>query len=743
MASSPNGNNPYKGNTKAERVVWMSRTSDVIGSHLKKDMDSYLTLIRRKIQEKCSTTQELINQIRKTKVGDGNFVTPNEFRFTLIKFGLIFPQTLVDKIFAVFDSDRSGTMDFDEFAMWIMNSEFRPVMDNAEQTEYVAPDEQMRRRLEDAIKSNPNVFKYLKREVSYLDIISCITSGQMKNFSERDARYLFQVLDTKKTGFIEVKKIIRWGTTGSILEPPTNDINTMPPINVCLQKICGKNPRNYALLGKCFEKIPKNSALRLGFDEFRSNLLVEGLGRNRKDVEQLFVALGGTFISRPDGDGLTVTGSANIEKLYPHIPVLEDEPISLEKRPVTVDISTSRADRRLRESVRKCYKSLKSELESFDSTNSGYVEPDQLLACINKVCMPLSYEDFRNVLACLNTSEDKKVCYLHFLHLYNPKKSPHVLDGNKTVSDFVYQPHVTNTITSPENMTSPILSRTTSAPMITLKTSGDFVEFENYEKSMKNSWQKVLRECQRNDPDRTGVVTRNTFVNALESYCASSMPTDTIIQLASKYTVPDSGGLIDYISCFRNYLNDMASTMALKTNESAFQQIPQTSTRDLKGQHPWEFGYTREKDSMPYWKLACRKPRLDYAERINNPHRFGNGRSLSATTLLNDGIINEETKKYLLKQYEPRLINICSKCPTLLGPILKDLKNEFKKARHDVKKNEVLTPKFFSVMQSFNIDLSNGEMGAIARAFRAKGMPESVKYEEFLDFCKIVGDNTM
>ncbi|RYY79271.1 hypothetical protein EON63_17290, partial [archaeon] len=37
-------------------------------------------------------------------------------------------QVLVDRIFNVFDSDRSGTMDFDEFATWIMNSEFRPAV---------------------------------------------------------------------------------------------------------------------------------------------------------------------------------------------------------------------------------------------------------------------------------------------------------------------------------------------------------------------------------------------------------------------------------------------------------------------------------------------------------------------------------------------------------------------------------------------------------------------------------------
>lgn len=739
MASSPNPNQPYKANLKAERVVWMSRTSDVIGSHIKKDMDSYLTLIRRKIQEKCSTTQELINQIRKTKVGDGNFVTPNEFRFTLIKFGLIFPQSLVDKIFAVFDSDRSGTMDFDEFAMWIMNSEFRPVMGDGSTQEYVAPEEQMRRRLESAIRENPSVFKFMKREVSYLDLISCINSGQLKGFTEKDARSLFQVLDTKKTGFIESKKIHRWGTTGSILEPAVNDSSTIMPLRHCMQKLCGKNPRNYVLLKHCFSKIPRGSALCVGFDEFRGYLLAEGLGRNRKDVEEMFVSLGGRYVSRPDGNGLTVAGSADIEKLLSEIPVIEDKtPESLEKRPVTTEVLASRADRRLREAVRKCYKLLKTELESLDPSESGYVDPTQLLSVINKVCMPLSYEDFRKVLNGLNTSDEKKVCYQHFLHVYNPKKAPHMLDGNKSVPEFVFQPQVTMSESTPEMIFSPVMSRTGSAPNL-LRTNSNFADMDNYEKNMKRAWQKVLRECQRSDPDRTGAVARNTFVNALENSTEQDMSTETVIQLANKYTVPESGGLVDYVTCFRNYLNDMASNMAVKTEESTFKMAPMTASRELKGQHPWEFSYTREKkDTVPYWKQACRKPRLDYADQINNPQRYGRGRAVTATALLSDPGMNEEAKKHLLKQYEPRVIHICSKCPGLLQPILKDLKNEFKRARHDVKKNEVLTPKFFAVMQSFNIDLSNGEMGAIARAFRAKGMPESVKYEEFLNFCKVV-----
>ena len=722
----------------------MSRTSDVIGSHLKKDMDSYLTLIRRKIQEKCSTTQELINQIRKTKVGDGNFVTPNEFRFTLIKFGLIFPQSLVDKIFAVFDSDRSGTMDFDEFAMWIMNSEFRPVMGEKAAQEYVSPDEQMRRRLEAAIKANPSTFRFMKREVSYLDIISAVNSGHMSDFSERDARHIFQVLDPKKTGFISSKKIVRWGTTGSILEEPVHDEITVLPLNKCMQILCGKNPKNYTLLNHCFSKLPKNSALKLGFDEFRGYLLAEGLGRNRREVEQLFVALGGRYVSRADGDGLSVAGSANVEKLLSAVPVFDEKvPESLEKRAATSEIVASRADRHLRENVRKSYRVLKGELESLDPHETGYLAPERLLAIINRVCMPLSFEDFRKVLVQLSVDDNKRVNYQQFLHIYNPKKAPHILDGNKTIPEFDFSTTMQVT-TSASNLAAsaamdlktPVLSRTSSVPGMVREAS----EFQdaNYEKGMKRAWQGVLRECQRSDPERTGAVARNTFVNALENSSNSALSTETIIQLANKYTVPDSNGLIDYITCFRNYLNDMASNMSVSNLQSTFTATALTQSRTLKGQHPGEFSYSREKrEGAPYWKQACTKPRADYVDHINNPQKYGRGKTVTATDILDKGF-SEEAKKNLLKNYEPRLINICAKCPALLGPIMKDLKTEFKRARHDPKKNEVLTAKFFAVMQSFNIDLSHGEMGAVARAFRAKGMPESVKFEEFLNFCKLV-----
>ena len=132
--------------------MFTKTTSEAIGSFTHSDLDSYLDIVRRKIQEKCGSIQELMATIRRLKIGEGSTVTPVEFRFLLTKFGLVFPSELVNRIFVVFDSDRSGTMDFDEFAMWIMNSEFQP--STKPQKKGPSEIELIRRRLRDSIQKS-------------------------------------------------------------------------------------------------------------------------------------------------------------------------------------------------------------------------------------------------------------------------------------------------------------------------------------------------------------------------------------------------------------------------------------------------------------------------------------------------------------------------------------------------------------------------------------------------------------
>jgi Ca2+-binding EF-hand superfamily protein len=385
-----------KSGTVAERVVWMTRTSDVLGSHMKTDLDSYLTLIRRKIQEKYSTTAELINQIRRFKIGDSTHVTPNEFRYTLIKFGILLPQVLVDRLFNVFDSDRSGTMDFDEFATWIMNSEFRPTVHVGrgvnKPTE--SPEVTLQKKLCACIDTFPKAFKDFKKQVSFLEFISIVIRMQMP-LTEREARDIFQVLDPKDLGYIESSNLVLWATTGRIehnvrqkgYDKDDSQYQNMSNENLrkLVNQVVGHNTRQ---LEQSFGHIKLGQGTKLSFEGFRKCLLSSGVVKNLIDIKHLFLALGGH------------QGVADVDLFFQVLsPIVPDASsiVSLKATP-TAQLSISRADRHLRDALRTCFHEVKHDIISEDKMNTGYISPDALYPILVKRCMPLSYEDFRLVV---------------------------------------------------------------------------------------------------------------------------------------------------------------------------------------------------------------------------------------------------------------------------------------------------------------------------------------------------------
>ena len=103
--------------------MYMSRTSDSIGSFIHHDIDDYIRLICRKIKERCSTARELMFMLRKMKNSEENRINKSQFRHTLVKFGIILPPSIFDPIFNIFDDDRSGSIEIDEFTSHIMNEQ--------------------------------------------------------------------------------------------------------------------------------------------------------------------------------------------------------------------------------------------------------------------------------------------------------------------------------------------------------------------------------------------------------------------------------------------------------------------------------------------------------------------------------------------------------------------------------------------------------------------------------------------
>jgi Ca2+-binding EF-hand superfamily protein len=381
-----------KAGTMAERVVWMSRTSDVLGSHMKTDLESYLTLIRRKIQEKCATTADLITQIRRFKIGESGHVTPNEFRFTLIKFGIILPQPLVDRIFNVFDSDRSGTMDFDEFAMWIMNSEFRPIVKKKGKGEdrLDSPRTVLRKKFHTCVKDYRRVFNAMKKQISFLEFVSDVNRTGMP-LNEREARSVFQILDPNDSGFIESELLTFWAETGKTelerkLVHRSNNSLSEKELKSIVNRAIGRNTRQ---LESAFAHIEHGSSTKLPFEEFRRCILNGGGSKNMQDVRDLFMVLGGE-----------TAGLADIDYFFKILPPIYKDPsteVSLKPTP-TATISTSRADRRLRDAIRKSFKEVKGDIEKEDPHGSGYISGEKLYQILEHRCMPMTFQDFRFIV---------------------------------------------------------------------------------------------------------------------------------------------------------------------------------------------------------------------------------------------------------------------------------------------------------------------------------------------------------
>lgn len=375
--------------TVKSRITWMSRTSDIVGSHMNTDLDSYLTLIRRKIQEKMSTTVELITQIRRFKVGETSHVTPNEFRYTLIKFGIILPQPLVDKIFSVFDSDRSGTMDFDEFAMWIMNSEFQPTLKNKGVSSEDTPRTVHRKKFGSILKENPAWLRGVKTQISFIEFVADINRMNL-NISDKEARSIFRIIDGRDSGFVDARVLIRWAETGvvdnSVMQESKPASSAPKDLNKLVAEVIGRNTKQ---LESAFSHVPRGQSIRITFDEFRRCLLNAGVGKNSYGCKQVFNALGGSK------DGL-----ADIDLLFKTLaPVITDptSEVSAKHTPSNT-INTSRADRRLRDAMRKSYKEVKQDIDLADPSNSGYIDADKLFRILIKRCLPLTFQDFRFII---------------------------------------------------------------------------------------------------------------------------------------------------------------------------------------------------------------------------------------------------------------------------------------------------------------------------------------------------------
>ena len=778
---------PYTEAIKAVKGCHGVKTSDIVGACYKTDIDSYLKLIVRKITEKCNTNQELMSQIRRVKLSEHSYVTPNEFRYTLLKFGVNLSQPVVDAVFNVFDSDRSGTMDFDEFATWIMNADSRPYKPPPTKGEAVPLTETqiLRNKLNADLIKHPNTFTYLRNKISFMELVSDVNRIKF-SMSEKDVRALFVLLDPNEWGFIETPTLLHWAKTGEILQPKKLSQATSGDLQDAVLNATGRNPK---LIAAALKDIPTGKHVMMTFDEFVAVMLKGGVGPDKKHVKALFMAIGGA------------SGYGDIDKLREFVgPALEykrqvPEPFKIE----VFGASVSKADKRLREKLRVGFDNLKHAVHHEDRAHSGWIDCEKLLKLINKYCGPTSYADFRLVLKNLQVN-DNHVNIPHFLQEYNPKKSNVYVNVNPGATEpskgrkrpssagatnayasknVAFNEGVIDSTSSNFNNTSSSLAelnataaRGTLRPKsagaslsankittegVTLGTLGSNRERTEHPAvlDLRRKWQIVLRECQKADSTRCGVVDRKIFLDALvKTDLSSAMSNEFMQKLADTYTMTKPN-MVDYLTCFHSYLNELISIMPKK--ESKYVPKPTTLSRNGQGQHPWDFKYervppTRNNPGTPYWARSQHRKQVESdrpstaglssssstksfnsSVRPKSAGHTGLARSKSHT-MLSDG-----DRQNILKNYDQRTITVCSKCHDVFLPIWRSIRNEFKRTQINSKNGCILASTFLAILEHFGVRLSSSELAVIVKSFREFGTLQAdvIKYDEFLRVCLV------
>jgi len=475
-------------------------------------------------------------------------------------------------------------MDFEGFARWVNAPDGgvdKVKKGGSKPAANKVSDANLRQKLVGAMDLLPSIFGSgsLVTKIDYDGLSSAIFNLRapgLQKLSDREIRAIFELLDTNKSSMVDVSSIVTYAQTGTVALPSIKhslaerDFSSIPSLEVCIARVCGTDP---SLTQKCFSKLPRNSPLKLKFSEFHRLLLTEGLGRNKNDAEELFIALGGDDENSADiglllstivkmkaaeeeerarmvnkkTDVMEFTLSKQQKKAIAMARGVdfEEEERKLaasanlagthfdrtrgrtEGPPLTAGtalvqtIGTSRANRHFRESIRKSYKVVKDECKTLDGSNTGYIDAEQLLRVVNKHCQAIPMEDFRFILQPVRVDQRGRVSWQHFLYVYNPSKAVHPLAGGaRTSGNFDATGGLGGTqplpgIPSPKKN----LSRANSPPALNMATATsqqNDIEVQ-FNKKLKKCWQKLLKECQAMDTSRSGKIDRETFESAVQT----------------------------------------------------------------------------------------------------------------------------------------------------------------------------------------------------------------------------------
>jgi hypothetical protein len=396
----------------------------------------------------------------------------------------------------------------------------------------------------------------------------------------------------------------------------------------------------------------------------------------------------------------------------------------------------------------------------------------------------------------IQSDDQGNYSYRHFLTLYDPNRQPHELSGVATITaqaENIYNQSLNHSLSAPilgsnSNSSSQSMRRTEDHERPQEEGSNDRGNNE-----LKKLWHNALRMCKAQDTDKTGFIRREIFLASLEHHlgkvrrqllslsislslylsvsislsisvslsvflCLSlslsrdlispsssqSLSSDEINSLANSYSAGDD---VDYHTCFRSCLNNVMNGPT-SNNKSIFQIAPLTKPRDSGASHPWDFNYQlnqsaaaaaqshSDDSTLPYWKRACVDPRARPATTLAPPSSLDSGGSLLSFGL-SKTLPATSSLSVDVSSYEPKVVNICRKIVS--NPSFRQLKDELKRSQLINYKGCISIKNWSAILaNNASFSLTKSENGTLGRIFRAKGIPDTINYKDFLDVCLAV-----
>lgn len=654
-------------------------------------------------------------------------------------------------------------MDFDEFAMWIMNSEFRPAIKSSKEEEEMnntkkyssqKQEDELKSKLKNIMQDYPLIFLNMKKKITYLEFIADISRVNLP-LTEKEARLIFHYLDPNDKGQIESKLFKIWTEStkkhfddylrrknrsrnndnddekdsdkGGNLDSDSDSEDNIArafkqkSLKEQLLLVIGRNTRQ---LENSFAHIRENNVF-IPYEEFLRCVLNCGINCNKKLLRILFNNLSEETDRenniRPDL-------SKNKKKLISIttffnnlLPIIDDAGTVLTSNKQHNSILASRAERHLKESMRKSFKVVKNDLEKEDPNNTGYVTSDVLYKIILKRCIPLSYEDFRWILVNITKkNESDTVNYIHFLHFYNPIYMTHQLESKRTLNNT----NKTDTLNSSSNnfdnsnirdrpstsigeftslSTHNSLQLSRSISNSVLNSSANLSSTNNKKKNdlqnpeLRKVWQQILRECHLFDPERSGLISSSNFLRVLDKIKTKSTSfisnLNDVQELMKEYKM--SSGLINYHLLIKNFLHDLS--------QSGYALIKSPSSSNLNPLKPLKS--------------------IKSTDNLNSSQSFSASKSSNQPT----------EKDTLLSRLDNETKEICKKCYDTFLPQWRQLRTALKKEQNG--RGTILATNFINIIENHGLSLTKKELGLLVKNFRGTGAEDAVKFDDFLKVC--------